>query len=537
MLTKFITALILVSLALVFVATATASHNGNIVTKVSNFDLTSDSIAEFTAQNRSQAFYTGTHDPGYTFSSVKVKSEDAEGDAFAVSLCETSQGFPTSRCQTLSAPSSFAAGELEFRFSGPGRFDLAARTTYAVLLSGIGGATVTIDATTSDDEDDGAATGWDITNWHHFEQTSGQWLVDSHSRSIRIEILASEIVSDNARLSSLGLTGAALSKPFSPTIENYRTDVVANSTTQITLNPTKSNSAASFRYLDADNTALTDADGATDFFQVDIDPGDTLVKIEVTAEDGTKNTYNLAVLRAVQTTEERDSCGSSRDNACELRPTADSLIYGTIDPAGDDDWGQVRLEDNTNYTVSVHQDRHLGADRLRCRTLDVYAPNNTRVGGFKSGIARMFDGAITHSFTPNTSGLHKFKVTGSCYTPDGPRSNVPDTGSYKVTVVSSTTALSISETSSTGDLPATTGTAGQLLANAPVTGRLSSGSDSDCSGSMSPATISTDSPPTAWNTSSSMTTQAISFGTTSGPSYLAAQATSGQPTPGPTTLR
>ena len=128
MLTKFLASLTLVALALVFVGTATADHNPNIATMVTNFGQASDnSLGLESGIYWAQAFTTGSHGAGYTLTSVRVKSEDTDNDVFAVSLCETSQGVPTAYCSTLTPPGSFAAGTLVF--TAPRDLDLAKNTT------------------------------------------------------------------------------------------------------------------------------------------------------------------------------------------------------------------------------------------------------------------------------------------------------------------------------------------------------------------------------------------------------------------------
>ena len=242
-------------------------------------------------------------------------------------------------------------------------------------------ANVTIDATTSNGEDAGNATGSSIANSHR-TLLNNVWT--SGSEEIRIDIKSREKVSRHARLSTFGLSGASLSKTFVPANENYRTDVTDNSVTQVTLNASPEHSSAGYRYLDANDTPLVYADTADDF-QVDIAPGDTVVKVVVTAEDGTTTkTYSVALLRKVLNTEERENCGGSRDNSCEVVTNEDAPVYGTIDSEGQEDWIDVVLEPRNDYVISVHQGRQLGSNKLRCRTLDIYgpSPNYTRVGGF-----------------------------------------------------------------------------------------------------------------------------------------------------------
>ena len=57
----------------------------------------------------------------------------------------TVNGFATSTCTALTAPSSFAAGTLEFT----GNMTLAANTTYTLLLTNPGGEPVALGITNS----------------------------------------------------------------------------------------------------------------------------------------------------------------------------------------------------------------------------------------------------------------------------------------------------------------------------------------------------------------------------------------------------
>ena len=475
MLTKYLTslavaAIVALSIALGFAAPATANHDGSIKTMVTNFGQASDDSTNLSSGIYwSQAFTTGSHAAGYILTSIRVKSEDTEGDAFEASLCGASEGAPTAYCSTLTPPSSFAMGTLSF--TAPRDLHLANSTTYTVKFFP-SSATVKIDATTSNGEDAGKASGSSIDNVHR-GLLNNVW-ADS-TKEIRIEINAREKPSSRARLGNIFLTGATLSKTFTPFNPHYRTNQIASTTTQITINPTKVHGSATIAYFDANDDTLADADTGTANFQVDIDPGDTLVKIEVTAEDGTTTkTYSIAALRAVQTTEESESCGNSRSNSCEAVSNEDVPVYGTIDTEGQEDWIDVVLDPRKDYIISVQRSRQLGSDSLTCRTLDIYgpAPNFTRVGGFKSGINRMFDANIALRFTPENPGSHKLKVGGSCYKPNAPRSNHLDTGNYKVTVADKVLRLSVSEPSN-ADLPATTATAGRLLPTGAVTGKLS----------------------------------------------------------------
>ena len=60
-----------------------------------------------------QVFTTGSNEDGYTLTGVDIVS--ASSTAFTVELCETAPaGYPTSPCEDLSPPGSFAAGTMSF---------------------------------------------------------------------------------------------------------------------------------------------------------------------------------------------------------------------------------------------------------------------------------------------------------------------------------------------------------------------------------------------------------------------------------------
>ena len=135
------------------------------------------------SKDRSQPFTTGA--AGATLSSVEILSEDLQGDEFAVSLCTVDgSGYPTSDCTALTAPSSFAAGTLVF--TAPDGTTLAATTTYSLLVSSPGVVLVKLDATSSDNEDAGGATGWSIADAFDSATSSTVWT--SITTSLRITI-------------------------------------------------------------------------------------------------------------------------------------------------------------------------------------------------------------------------------------------------------------------------------------------------------------------------------------------------------------
>ena len=110
-------------------------------------------------------------------------------------------------------------------------------------------------------------------------------------------------LSTNATLSGLALKNAAddstidLNETFASGTESY-TVTVANDVDEITVEPTSDHNAT-FAYLNASDTALTDADTLKTGFQAALAVGPNTVKVKVTAEDGNAtDTYIVVVTRA-----------------------------------------------------------------------------------------------------------------------------------------------------------------------------------------------------------------------------------------------
>ena len=79
--------------------------------------------------------------------------------------------------------------------------------------------------------------------------------------------------------------------------------MVANSVDEITIFPKENDDNAPYEIQDSGGTALTDADSVEDEFQVTLSVGDNTIKVEVTAEDGSTQTYTVTVTRAAGDTD------------------------------------------------------------------------------------------------------------------------------------------------------------------------------------------------------------------------------------------
>ena len=107
---------------------------------------------------------------------------------------------------------------------------------------------------------------------------------------------ADGLLSSDAALSALTLSPGTLDPEFSPAHASY-TATVRNSETRVTVTAMANHDAATIEYLDASDAALTDADTSAEGHQVSLSEGDNAIKVKVTAEDGTAQTYTVTVTR------------------------------------------------------------------------------------------------------------------------------------------------------------------------------------------------------------------------------------------------
>ncbi len=105
-------------------------------------------------------------------------------------------------------------------------------------------------------------------------------------------------VSSDATLSGLTVTaGGSDLVTFASGTTDY-TASVANDVAEVTVTAETTDSGASVAYLDGDDMTLDDADTAADGHQVTLAEGDNVVKVKVTAADGSTETYTVTVSRA-----------------------------------------------------------------------------------------------------------------------------------------------------------------------------------------------------------------------------------------------
>ena len=170
--------------ALVALSALLASPLQAQTTFVSNLNQPSEGNLS-NVQDRAQSFTTGTHAAGYTLSSIVVGYNG--GGTFAGSVwTANASGAAIARKHSLTAPSSFSAGDLTF--TAPAKATLDAETTYTVVmeLSTSQGVTFKRTSTVNPNEDSGAAAGWSIGDTYHYLGTS--WAASGSDKPILIAI-------------------------------------------------------------------------------------------------------------------------------------------------------------------------------------------------------------------------------------------------------------------------------------------------------------------------------------------------------------
>ena len=267
---------------------------------VSNSGQTADDSANTSGNDHAQLFRTGANTAGYTLTQVVVNSEDNEGDDFDVEVCEedgTTNEFPSTTsgdCTALTAPASFAAGNLHFPHTG---LALSANTNYVVVIKQIGTGSVELNTTTSGGEDTSLGlSDWSIKNKFYWKSGS-TWMLAGSDEALRIIVRGVLGDTSDATLSALSVSGATLSPTFDAATTSYHA-TVANAVSQGTITETTSEATATVEYLDSSDATLTDADTMTAGLQVNLSVGANIVKVKVTAPDTTTTqTYTVNVLR------------------------------------------------------------------------------------------------------------------------------------------------------------------------------------------------------------------------------------------------
>ena len=170
-----------------------SAHAGAIVplddvTLISNLGKFRNDGGNFT-NDQAQAFTTGSNSGGYSLTKVVIASNLSASANFTVSVHGNDSGAPGTSLGTLTNPTLPATGEAgnyEFTHSG---IDLAASTTYFIVVDvSTSSSFNVIHNTDSDAEDTGGATGWSIgdSSLYRGFGSTGSWTTWAQSKKISI---------------------------------------------------------------------------------------------------------------------------------------------------------------------------------------------------------------------------------------------------------------------------------------------------------------------------------------------------------------
>ena len=227
--------------------------------------------------DQAQAFTTGSHSSGYTLTSVEIDfgTVVSSDTAYAVSIRSNTVG-PGSSLGTLTNPATLAAGVNEFTTTG---IELAANTTYFVLVDSSSSDANSLQNTGSDGEDSTSASGWSIADGSLYRSRggTGSWTNFGDSKKIRINGSAKTTAGTNA------------APEFSDTS-------VTRSVAENTAANTNIGSALPAA-TDADSDTLTYSLGGTDAASFTFDAATRRLKTKsgVTYDHEAKSSYSVTV--------------------------------------------------------------------------------------------------------------------------------------------------------------------------------------------------------------------------------------------------
>ena len=284
---------------------AAAAEAQTVRILVSNSGQTADDSANTSGNDHAQLFRTGANTAGYTLTQRGRQLRGQRGRRLRrrglrggwhherVSLHHLGD------CTALTAPASFAAGNLHFTHAG---LALSANTNYVVVIKQIGTGSVELNSTTSGGEDTSLGlSDWSIKDKFYWKSGSTWMLKSGSDEALRIIVRGyANTVADatDATLSALSVSGATLSPAFAA-VQTFYHAVVANSVSQGTITATTSEATATVEYLDGSDATRADADTTTAGLQVNLSVGTNIVKVKVTAPDTTTTeTYTVNVFRA-----------------------------------------------------------------------------------------------------------------------------------------------------------------------------------------------------------------------------------------------
>ncbi len=267
-----------------------SAHAGAIVpladvTLISNLGQSSQGGGDF-SNDQAQAFTTGSNSGGYSLTKVVLHSRLGVAADFTVSVHENDSGAPGTSLGTLTNPTLPATGETanyEFTHSG---IDLAASTTYFIVVDvSASSASYVINNTNSDAEDTGGATGWSIgdSSLYRGFGSTGSWTTWAQSKRISMTGTVKGGTTNNAATGAPVITGT-------PEVGELLTADISN------IDDSDGIADADFEYqwIAFDGTTDSDIDGATgETYRPLLAHVGQTIKVRVSFDDDDDNAESL----------------------------------------------------------------------------------------------------------------------------------------------------------------------------------------------------------------------------------------------------
>ena len=282
-------------------------------TMVSNLGQTSTttataiSTATFTNTTTALAamFTTGNAPDGYKVSAVRMLVAASTDASPQTSIYTDNSGEPGTSLKMLTTPATLPISAEEVEFDAD-EYLLQSNTSYWIVIEEtFEGSATYLTQTASSDEDAGTVPGWQIGNTGMF-RTTGAWMDPPDSHVTKFSIKGrSGTESKDATLSNLQVFDsepnlATLTPAFDPDITEY-TAVVANEHASLELDAHVNDNSATVEFLDENDVAISIDNTVPpniSYILPNIEAGDNVFKVKVTAEDGTTmKTYEVTVTR------------------------------------------------------------------------------------------------------------------------------------------------------------------------------------------------------------------------------------------------
>ena len=176
-------------LALIVALAANPAAAQTSITLVSNTNQTGGGTGNLQDFDQAQAFTTGGHAAGYALTGVDIQfgAVASATASYAVAIRTDASGSPGASVGALTGPATLVANAVN-AYTTAG-IELAADTTYFVLVDSSSTAVNRVQNTASDNEDSGGQSGWSIADGSVYRNRddTGGWTDFGESKKIAIK--------------------------------------------------------------------------------------------------------------------------------------------------------------------------------------------------------------------------------------------------------------------------------------------------------------------------------------------------------------